>query len=121
MIRTKTERSAGKRAMVVGLLAALVAVGMMLAINEQAYAASTFTVNLTGDQPDFSGSDGRCDADASAFNGVQCTLRAAIQQANAAPGADTINFNVPGIGVKTISPASALPDVTEQVTIDGYS
>ena len=121
MIRTKNERSVGKRAMVLGFLAVLVALGLMLATNERAYAASTFTVNLTGDQPDFSGSDGRCDTDASALNGVQCTLRAAIQQANATPGADTINFNVPGIGVKTISPASALPDVTEQVTIDGYS
>ena len=121
MIRTKNERSVGKRAMVVGLLAALVALGLMLAANDQAHAATTFTVNLTGDQPDFSGSDNRCDTDSSALNGAQCTLRAAIQQANATPGADTINFSVPGIGVKTIFPASALPDITEQVTIDGYS
>jgi hypothetical protein len=36
-------------------------------------------------------------------------LRAAIEQANATPGADTIKFNIGGSGVKTISPLSALP------------
>lgn len=59
----------------------------------------------------------------------ECTLRAAIQEANANPGADTINFLIPptdpgcnaGNGVCTISPASALPAITEQVTINGYS
>ena len=35
--------------------------------------------------------------------GDQCTLRAAIQQANATAGADTINFAIPGTGVKTIA------------------
>jgi hypothetical protein len=48
-----------------------------------------------------------------------------IQQANATPGADTINFAIPGTGVKTIKVGAtglgALPDITEQVTIDGYT
>jgi hypothetical protein len=48
-------------------------------------------------------------------------LRAAIAQANATAGADTINFAIPGTGVKTISPGSHLPPLTEQVTIDGYT
>jgi hypothetical protein len=120
MTRTKAHRSVGNRTVVLALLVALMAVGLMLAARP-IHAATTFTVNLTGDQPDFSGSDGRCDTDSSAFNGTQCTLRAAIQQANATPGADSINFNIPGIGVKTIFPASALPDITEAVTINGYS
>jgi molybdopterin-binding protein len=34
---------------------------------------------------------------------------------------DTINFNVPGSGVQTVSPASALPTIVKPVTIDGYS
>ncbi len=34
-------------------------------------------------------------------------------------GGDTIVFNIPGGGVKTISPASALPTITKPVTIDG--
>ena len=32
---------------------------------------------------------------------------------------DTINFNIPGGGVKTISPLTPLPTITEPVTIDG--
>src|SRR5215210_5894632 len=35
--------------------------------------------------------------------------------------ADAINFNIPGTGVKTIAPGSALPTITEAVTIDGYT
>lgn len=102
------------------LLATFLAASLTLAAGPT-YAATTFTVNLTGDQPDFSGSDGRCDTDSTAFNGLQCTLRAALQQANATAGADTINFNIPGIGVKTISPASDLPKITDTVTVNGYS
>jgi hypothetical protein len=48
------------------------------------------------------------------------TLRQAILDANAHPGADTIAFDIAGSGVHTIAPASALPAITEAVTIDGY-
>src|SRR5262245_26631761 len=34
---------------------------------------------------------------------------------------DTINFNIPGSGVHTISPASALPTISDPVFINGYS
>ncbi|MBI2927940.1 MAG: right-handed parallel beta-helix repeat-containing protein [Verrucomicrobia bacterium] len=47
------------------------------------------------------------------------SLRQAILDANAAAGADTIDFNIAGTGVKTITPTSALPTITEAVTIDG--
>ena len=55
------------------------------------------------------------------------TLRAAIEEANAVAGADTIHFNIPitetGYSASplafTISPASALPNITDPVTIDG--
>jgi hypothetical protein len=49
------------------------------------------------------------------------TLRQAILDANANPGADTIAFNVTGSGVHTISPTSALPPITGPVAIDGYT
>lgn len=49
------------------------------------------------------------------------SLRQAILDANAAAGADTITFNISGSGVRTISPVSALPDITDPVTIDGYT
>src|SRR5687768_11247857 len=49
------------------------------------------------------------------------SLRQAILNANAHPGADLIDFNIPGSGVHTIQPLSALPTITSPVTIDGYS
>lgn len=47
------------------------------------------------------------------------SLRQAILGANATPAADTILFSISGPGVHTISPTSALPTVTSEVTIDG--
>ncbi|MBS1569049.1 MAG: HYR domain-containing protein, partial [Bacteroidetes bacterium] len=49
------------------------------------------------------------------------SLRQAITDANSTPGADTIAFFIPGAGVKTITLASALPTITEQLRIDGYT
>ena len=34
---------------------------------------------------------------------------------------DTINFNIPGTGVRTITPATVLPQITKAVVIDGYT
>jgi hypothetical protein len=91
-------------------------------------AATTFTVNSTGDQNDadypgggFDGaSAGKCDVDA-ATAGKQCTLRAAIQEADGVRGADTIAFAIPGGSVQTITPASVLPTIRKRVTINGYT
>ncbi|MEK6409437.1 MAG: hypothetical protein AABN34_21140 [Acidobacteriota bacterium] len=47
------------------------------------------------------------------------SLRQAILDANANPGLDTIDFNVPGGGVHTITPGLQLPDILDPVTIDG--
>lgn len=52
------------------------------------------------------------------------SLRDAITFANAAPGADTIIFNIPGAGVQTIAVLSQLPilsDATGGTLIDGLS
>src|SRR4051794_24746279 len=49
------------------------------------------------------------------------TLRQALLDANASPGADTINFNIPGTGTHILQVASALPIVTDALTIDGYT
>jgi CSLREA domain-containing protein len=59
-----------------------------LAFASPAWAA-TFTVNQTNDAPDRSPGDGRCDT--STATGLQCSLRAAVQEANALAGADTVN------------------------------
>ncbi len=46
------------------------------------------------------------------------TLRDAIAQSNASGGADTITFAI-GTGSRSIALASALPDITDLLTIDG--
>src|SRR3712207_1580844 len=58
-------------------------------------AATTFTVNSTGDEADKSPGDGVCQI----TTADQCTLRAAIEESNAFAGADTITFDIPGSGV----------------------
>ncbi len=82
--------------------------------------AIIITVNQTGDQGDGSNGTSICDIDNNIFNGIQCTLRAAIQTANATAGTDTIVFSI-GTGIKTIAPASQLPSITEAVIIDGFT
>ena len=49
------------------------------------------------------------------------SLRQAILNANGNGGLDTIQFNIAGSGVKTITPASTLPEIADPVTIDGYT
>ncbi|MBI5504547.1 MAG: hypothetical protein HY899_07080, partial [Deltaproteobacteria bacterium] len=76
-----------------------------------------FIVTSTADSSDASIGDAAC-ADAS----ENCTLRAAIEEANVDSCADTINFNIPDCGgVCTLAPATPLPAVTQPVTIDGYT
>ena len=116
------------RTLVYWLLALLVAtsIGVLLAANP-AHAAN-FTVNRTGDEsePVANQGDGVCDALPST-TGSQCSLRAAIQEANANNNdptvVDLIRFNIVAgtSSVKTISPASQLPTITERVTINGYT
>jgi hypothetical protein len=65
-------------------------------------AAATFTVTNTNDAG--AGS-----------------LRQAILDANAAAGADTIVFDIPGAGVHTITPLTDFASITGPVTIDGYT
>ena len=49
------------------------------------------------------------------------SLRQALTDANANPGADTIAFAIPGAGLHTINVASFLPTIDDPVTIDGYT
>ena len=49
------------------------------------------------------------------------SLRQVILNVNAASGVQTIDFDIPGSGVHTISPASALPTITVPVILDGTS
>lgn len=84
-------------------------------------ARSTFTVNSTGDDGDVNLGDGVC---ATAVG--SCTLRAAIEQANATVSTDAITFGIPGTPPHAIRPLSMLPVVLNPVLVDattqpGYS
>jgi hypothetical protein len=131
MMRLTINRVVGIRILAPGAVLALMvmAAGVVLAA-QPAHAETTFTVNSTGDKNDldfpggvFDGSlDGECfTGSVLVVQGEECTLRAAIQQANKTTGADVIEFDIPGTGVATIAPASELPTITGPVTINGYS
>ena len=122
-------QKASLRAIMVALLAAMMLTSLVvlgLFGGGTAHASTTFTINSTGDEgePAASQGDGRCDWDAFT-TGRQCTLRSAIEEANATPnsgGPDAIVFDIGGSGAqKTISPTSPLPTITDSVTIDGYT
>src|SRR6185436_18515396 len=71
----------------------LVAAMFCLAAGPAVAAPITFTVNSPADIPDATPGNGVCET--ALGNGV-CTLRGAIQEANAHAGADTINLQ-PGV------------------------
>ncbi len=82
-------------------------------------------VNSTGDAGDAAVGDGRCDTGATNSEGTpECTYRAAIEEANAS-ALNQVSFSMPATepghsgGVWTISPTSALPQITQPITIDG--
>jgi CSLREA domain-containing protein len=113
-----TARRRALRLLVVSGLVSLVGAASLSAPTQSALGATTFVVNKIGDASDLNPGNGTCDS--STNTGKQCTLRAAIQEANDTPGVDTINFNITSTS-KTIAPATPLPPIIETVTINGYS
>ena len=94
-----------------------VVVVMQLGMAFPAWSA-TFTVNSTADTNDLVAGDGLC-ADASG----NCTLRAAIQEANAFAGSDTINlgtatYTLTGLAGDDLASSGDL-DITQDVTVTG--
>lgn len=101
-------------AVAAGLVTALLVSGGPAAAQTPA-----IVVDTTADAPDVDPDDGRCMTAAGT-----CSLRAAITHANVTNGPNTINFAIPGSGVKTIQLGSTLPtinDSTGPTTIDGYT
>jgi len=94
-------------------IAALLIVSLMLSVTPvQVAHAAPITINNPGDGSDENLGDGVCEV----TDGVgDCTLRAAIQQANFASDADVITFS----GNWTITLGSVLPTINEPVTING--
>jgi CSLREA domain-containing protein len=108
---TDTRTIQGRRWKALGAICALAISALLLA--SPAFA-DTFTVNSNGDQADPDVGDGVCDV---SVGGNVCTLRAAIQETNFnSPQPDTINFS--GVSGQIVL-TSALPAITDSVTIDG--
>jgi hypothetical protein len=78
---------------------------------------SNFTVNSSADGNDTSPGDGYCRAGSSL---TECTLRAAMEEADALAGIQTIHFNLPADD-SYIYPLSPLPLISDEVIIDGTS
>ena len=82
-------------------------------------------VNSTGDASDANPGDDVCDTGGTVGGDPECTLRAAIEEANASPSIDTIHFAIPASdsghsgGVWTINPTTGLPTITDGVIVDG--
>jgi CSLREA domain-containing protein len=119
MTNTQTATKTNHYFKVLVALAVLVMMAAGLMAAQPAHAATPLTVNSTGDFHDTITNDGFC-----GFGG-SCSLRAAIEEANSNPTFTEIDFDIPGTGVKTIVVNStglgALPAITTQVTIDGYT
>ena len=84
------------------------------AVTVSAHATErSFLVDDPGDRPDAMPGDGIC-ATVPGVDGGGCTLRAAVEEANASPGADRIV-----VGVAAVSLGGRDLDITEAVTIRG--
>jgi parallel beta-helix repeat protein len=84
---------------------------------------TTLVVNSIENAGDENAGDDKCNTgkmiDVNGKMVPECTLRAAIEEANASAGPQKIIFKIPGSGIKTIKPdGKSLPDITEAVVID---
>ncbi len=116
--RTAIYTSGGRsstRALLILVALLVSSIAIVTPVDVATAAPSTLIVNTTSDNV-LAGDGGDC------FSGGSCSLRGAIETANA-NGAlvDTIAFAIPNPGPHTISPATALPPITETVTIDGFT
>jgi CSLREA domain-containing protein len=78
-------------------------------------AEGAYTVNSVADAADAVPGDGQCET---ATPG-ECTLRAAIEEANTEEGPGHVGFDIAGAGPHIITPVTSLPVVTGSLNIDG--
>lgn len=82
-----------------------------------AFTPSGLVVNSVGDGSDVKPTNGLCSTGATVDGEPECTLRAAIQEANSRPDRDVISFDIRG-DERTIRPDEPLPAVDQPVVID---
>lgn len=98
-------------AVMLGLLAAFTGGPAPVSATPAAAPAVGFVVNVLTDAADAAPGNGVCET----ATEDECSLRAALQEANALAGPDAITFSITGI----ITFTSASPTITETVTIVG--
>ncbi len=118
--RSRTVTARRSRRLVAGLSAVTLLTGGVVALTALPAGAATvtsITVTSLGDGAD-PRRDGVC-----ATSAGDCTLRAALQEANASSAHATIGFALPGTGTQTIRILSKLPNLTNPLgmTIDGFT
>ena len=93
--------------------------------DHQVAVTATVVVNSTGDGADATPGDSSCDTGGlNAEGDAECTLRAAIEEANSPSNIRGILFDIPAAdgghsgGVWTIAPAAPLDPITSGITID---
>ena len=79
---------------------------------------STFVVNSSQDDPDDDEGDGSCDTGQQVSGKTECTLRAAIQEANSDEDHTAIEFDIGDGGAKRILVGSSLPRIRQPANID---
>lgn len=93
---------------------------LALALAGTAHAAltpsSVLIVDSAGDEASANATSATC-----ATSNATCTLRAAIEAANASGAPARIEFDIAGVGLHTIEPQSPLPSIAVPVAIDGYT
>ena len=78
-------------------------------------ASAQFIVDSLGDDGDMTPGDGVCDINEAPPELSDCTLRAAVEEANAFAGAQTISFGLSGI----IALVNGVITITDDLTISG--
>ena len=105
-----------RRARMTARLAGLAAVLLLLVLCAPASADETFVVDNGGDGHDLNPGDGVCDGSPNG-DPAFCTLRAAVEEANALPGTDSVNFDVDEVQL-TIAGGGAI-EISSNLTIEG--
>ena len=123
-VKTQQGGSTGRKrrlTLVVGAMVAGAVTISLPSINEQRASAASLTVDDTRDRADANAGDGDCRTSAGT-----CTLRAAIQEANALPGLDSITIpagtfalSIAPTGTPLVDPADGDFDITDSVDITG--
>jgi hypothetical protein len=83
--------------------------------------AATVTVTSAADNTTVDGAVTLREAITSIDNGADLNADVTAQRTGTYGASDTINFDIAGAGVHTITPTSTLPQITRAMLIDGYS